>query len=512
MGRTLPVAGAAVLIAGPTVIAFFSGGFFDDPRLVGALVAWGLVGLAALVARRPLPRTQSGRCALLGLALLAAWTTISVAWAPLGTRAEDDAQRILLYLGAFTAGVALLDQPWVRRLLEPLLALGALLVTGYGLVERLLPGLVALDRSRTSDGRLEQPVTYWNAEGAIAAIGLVLAIRVAGDPRRPRSIRAAAAAGGVILTLTAYLSFSRGALAAVGAGLLVLLAIAPEVRAQLRAVTVVLGAGALASLVASSLDRVSALQRGDQGDPGEGLIMLGSLVLFCLTAAWLAIRWKASEPTRPRGLSRPVSRGRVVGGLALVAVLGAVLAVGLLEGTPKTVSPESGTDPSRLASADSNRYRYWKVAIDMVGERPLAGRGSGAFFVEWRKVDDRVDQAADAHSLYLETAAELGLVGLALLITFLAGVVMCCVRLGREDPAAAAGLAGGGVAWVVHAGLDWDWEMPAVTLPALLLAAAAVAWSERPEAERRTDPAVDGARTAAQSGQVQVGPGAKAIW
>ena len=50
MSRTLSAAGAAVLIAGPTVIAFFSGGFFDDPRLLGALVAWILVGLAALVA------------------------------------------------------------------------------------------------------------------------------------------------------------------------------------------------------------------------------------------------------------------------------------------------------------------------------------------------------------------------------------------------------------------------------------------------------------------------------
>ncbi len=126
MSRTLSAAGAAVLIAGPTVIAFFSGGFFDDPRLLGALVAWVLVGLAALVARRPLPRTTSGRCALLGLALLAVWTALSVTWAPLGSRAEDDAQRMLLYLGAFTAGVALLDQPWVRRQLEPLLALGAL--------------------------------------------------------------------------------------------------------------------------------------------------------------------------------------------------------------------------------------------------------------------------------------------------------------------------------------------------------------------------------------------------
>jgi hypothetical protein len=474
-------------------------------------VAWILVGLAALVARRPLPRTTSGRCALLGLALLAVWTALSVTWAPLGSRAEDDAQRMLLYLGAFTAGVALLDQPWVRRQLEPLLALGALVVTGYGLVERLLPGLVELDRSLTSDGRLEQPVTYWNAEGAIAAIGLVLAVRVAGDPRRPRTARSAAAAGGVVLALTTYLTFSRGALAAVGAGLLVLLALAPDGRAQLRAAVVVVGAGALATLVASGLDTVVSLERGDQGDAGDGLVMLGALIALCLAAGWLAVRARADEPERRRRLTPPVSRPRLIGGLALVAVLGAVLGVALLEGTPKTVSPESGTDPSRLASADSNRYRYWEVAIDMVGEHPLAGAGSGAFFVNWRRLDDRVDQASDAHSLYLETAAELGLVGLALLAAFLAGVVACCVRLGRDDPAALAGLAAGGVVWAVHAGLDWDWEMPAVTLPALLLAAAAVAWSEQDEPQRPLEP-LDEARPAGANGEVPVGPGARAIW
>ena len=512
MSRSLSAAGAAVLIAGPTVLAFFSGGFFDDPRLMAAVVAWALVGLAALVARRPLPRTASGRCALGALALLAAWTALSLTWAPLGTRAEDDVQRILLYLGAFTAAVALFDQPWVRRGLEPLLALGALVVTGYGLVERLLPGLVELDRSRTSDGRLEQPVTYWNAEGAIAALGLVLAVRVAGDPRRPRAIRCVAAAGGVILALTTYLSFSRGALAAVGAGLLLLLALAPDGRAQARAVLVVAVGGALASLVASGLDTITSLARGDEGDPGQGLLMLGALVVLCGSAALLAVRRRAAEPAGRDGSKLPVSRGRLIGGVALVAVVGAVLAVALLEGTPRTVSPESGTDPSRLASADSNRYRYWEVAIDMVGDDPLAGAGAGAFVVEWRKIDDRVDQAADAHSLYLETAAELGLAGLALLLVFFGGVVMCGVRLGRGDPAAVAGLAAGGLAWAVHAGLDWDWEMPAVTLPALLLAGAAVAWSEQPEPAPRQRNEPGGARPAASNGEVEVTPGAKAIW
>ena len=131
---------------------------------------------------------------------------------------------------------------------------------------------------------------------------------------------------------------------------------------------------------------------------------------------------------------------------------------------------------------DSNRYRYWEEAGSTFAEHPLIGIGSGGFQVEWLKIYKRFDASGDAHSLYLETAAELGVVGVAFLLLFLGGVGAAVLALYRIDPRAAAGLAAGLAAWAFHAGLDWDWEMPAVTLPALLLAAAAIAWSERRDA------------------------------
>jgi O-antigen ligase len=82
----------------------------------------------------------------------------------------------------------------------------------------------------------------------------------------------------------------------------------------------------------------------------------------------------------------------------------------------------------------------------------------------------------DAHSLYFETLGELGLVGgllLGLFIFAVAAGTVAAARARPDDlvlPAAAAAMA----AFAVHAGVDWDWELPAVTLPALLLAAAAV--------------------------------------
>ncbi|HZC14476.1 MAG TPA: hypothetical protein VE270_10705, partial [Thermoleophilaceae bacterium] len=125
MRRWVLATAATALLALPTVLAFFSGGFFDKPRIIGALAAWVLVAFAALAAPRPLPVSTSGRLALAGLTLLCAWTALSIAWAPIGGRAQDDLQRLLLYLGAFTAGIALLRRIGVRRALEPALALGA---------------------------------------------------------------------------------------------------------------------------------------------------------------------------------------------------------------------------------------------------------------------------------------------------------------------------------------------------------------------------------------------------
>jgi hypothetical protein len=465
-------AGATAMIVMPTTLAFFSGGYFDEPRIVAALAAWVLVIAAAALAGRPLPVSPAGRLAVAGLALLCVWTGLSLTWAPLGDQAQDDFQRLLLYLGFFVAALALLRATQVRRALEPALAVGAFAVIAYALSERLLPGLFELERSTSAAGRLEQPLTYWNAEGIVATMGFVLAARVAGDPERTMPLRAGLAAVGVPLGLGIYLTFARGALAALVVGLLVLVALAPHVRAQLQSIVLLVLASAAAALVANGLPTVKSL---GERDSGHGLLMLAVLVVLAIGVAYLV-------PRKPRWLKAPPAlrgaRPRAVAAAAVAIAVAAALAVAAFEGKPEAGSPATGADPARLGSIESNRYRYWDVALDTFGEHPLGGAGSGAFAVEWLKRPDRPDAARDAHSLYLETAAELGVVGVALLLLFLGGLAMAAARLYRLDARLAAGPLAGLAAWLVHAGLDWDWEMPAVTLTALLLAAAVVGWSE----------------------------------
>src|SRR5207248_66830 len=188
--RAILALAVAVLLAGPTAIAFFSGGYWEEPRLWAGLAACLLALVAAVFAPAALPRSRPGRIALGGLVLLAAWTAASVGWAPVANPAWQDTERLVLYGLGLAAAVALLRPRLALRLLEPALAAGILIVIGQGLSERVLPGVVHLGRDISAGGRLSQPLTYWNADGALAAIGAVLCFRLAGDSHRPPALRA----------------------------------------------------------------------------------------------------------------------------------------------------------------------------------------------------------------------------------------------------------------------------------------------------------------------------------
>jgi O-antigen ligase len=461
-----------LLLAGGTVLAFFSGGYFDQPRLIAALCAWLLVAAAALTAPRPLPRSAPGRLALGGLAALAALTIASIAWAPLAGAALDDAQRALLYLAAFAAGFAFLR---ADRFVEPALAGGALVVVLYGLAERLVPGLVDLNASRTAGGRLEQPITYWNAMGAVAAMGLVVCARMAADAERPDRVRAAAAAAVPPLGAAIYLTFSRGAIAAVAAGLLVLVLLAKE-QAQLRAAAVAVAAGLVAAVACAVFPWVRSLSEGGPlSESVQGLVALALLVALGALAAWITLRWTAATNRDTALTASP--RARLLAAAGLCVALALVSAA--FEGSPRSSSPQAGASTARLSSLDSARYGYWRVALETFADQPLLGAGASGFRVEWMRERTERDASSDAHSLYLETLAELGLAGAAALLVMLTGLALSGRRALLAAPHAVLGLVALLASYLVHAAVDWGWEMPAVTLPALAAAAAIVAVADR---------------------------------
>ncbi|MDQ6817566.1 MAG: hypothetical protein M3018_09225, partial [Actinomycetota bacterium] len=100
---------------------------------------------------------------------------------------------------------------------------------------------------------------------------------------------------------------------------------------------------------------------------------------------------------------------------------------------------------------------------------------AGGWAVDWLRYRKIGAFARDAHSLPLQTLAELGLVGLALLLAFLWGIARAAGRAIRSRPSLAAGAIGGFVVWLAHSPLDWDWQMPALTIVAIVLAGLVVA-------------------------------------
>ncbi|MDP9385820.1 MAG: O-antigen ligase family protein, partial [Actinomycetota bacterium] len=152
-----------------------------------------------------------------------------------------------------------------------------------------------------------------------------------------------------------------------------------------------------------------------------------------------------------------------------------------LEGTE---SNPTSTDDQRtrfLNPANNGRLDHWRVAVEAWQEEPLRGTGAGTFQLQWYQRRETDLNVSDAHSLYLDVLSDLGLVGLALLALGLLTIAGAVVRrtARRWDPGADrslhAGLAAAMVAWGVHAGLDWMWELPAVTVWLFALGGFAVA-------------------------------------
>jgi O-antigen ligase len=153
-------------------------------------------------------------------------------------------------------------------------------------------------------------------------------------------------------------------------------------------------------------------------------------------------------------LPRPVTAGLAISALA---ALGIVVAA---------ASAEHGIAQKLFGQ---NRPLYWHVAWHEWEKNRVLGSGAGTFDRYWLHYRTVSSFARDAHSLYLETLAELGPIGLALLLAAL--LIPLLALRSRRDPLLATAAAAY-MAFLVHAGIDWDWELPAVTLAGLACGSA----------------------------------------
>lgn len=475
---TLAAPAAFVLVAGLAVV---QGGYFPSSWGWGTVAAsWA--GALAILAGRPLPRGGAALF-LAGLAAFTAWAAISVVWSSSTTATALEVQRDLLYVAAVGSVLTLLTRDRYASVLAAVFA-AVVAVSTYSLASRLFPDQVGVF-DPTAGNRLSEPIGYWNALGLFTAMGIVLGIGLSEAKRS--AARAATAAAMPVMVTTLYFTFGRAAWIALGVGILVLVTVSPTRLRLLGRLTTLAAAPAVCVLYASKSEALIALEADFASAADEGRRLAAVVLLASAAAAALVVVLHRLE-------QRVVLQrhARVAVGTAL-AVAAVTIAGGLIaeRGGPVTLVQnaydEFRAPPPKIENL-SERYRslsgngradLWAIAWDNYRAAGAAsGSGAGTyerFFL--RHSPPGLGKVRDAHGLYVEVLSELGAVGLAVLVFALA--VPLAVGLGaRKQPFVPAAL-GAYVAFLVQAGVDWIWEVPAVTVAAFLVAAAVLAAGTR---------------------------------
>jgi hypothetical protein len=481
---------ALVLLAPAALIylSFNAGGYFPNtPAFVAIVFAQALV-LRTTLAERPFEGFSRALAVPLGaLALYAAWQLTSALWSHATALTLDSYDRTLLYMLALVLfGSVRYSRSRADLLLHAVFAALAG-VCVVGLLSRVLPHLWPT-ASSFFDSRLNYPLTYWNAEGMVAAMALILGLHLSADREGHWSLRVVAAAVFPAIAATLLLTFSRGAIAVAVIGLTAyclltrfstlptaLVALAPTTAIALHSAW---DATLLATKHATS---PAAVSEGHHVAVTVGACMLGGGLLRAALLA--ADRRVVDLPLVRTPPARVVRAGAGAGAIVLAVAIALAAGAGGFAVreyndfvSHNTASSASQTRERLTDPANDNRLPLWRAALKIFDTQRLRGTGAGTYqqyYFRYRKGSVYI---TDAHSLYLQSLAELGIVGFALILVVVLGILAgLAARIRGPDRALYAALFAMTLAWAIHQGFDWDWQMPAVALGVFILAGLALA-------------------------------------
>jgi hypothetical protein len=475
--------GAGLLVL--TVGAKYGGYYPTVWGWTGTVLAW-VAAMVLLLAAPRLSRLEAATLAF--LTAYVGWVALSRFWSEAPGHTISEVQRDVIYPLALLVALVLLRRAAAASFVTAV-AVAIDLLALYALLTRLFP-----ERLGTFDSvaayRLSTPVGYWNTLGIITSMGIVLTFGLAARGGPVTRVLAAAALVGLAPTL--YFTFSRGAIVALALGLAALV-VADTRRLQLTlAGAAFLLLPAVAAWESAKYDALTTTAAPIGAASRDGHQLAGVLAVIAIGAAAIGVaftlierRWRPSAQLR-RGYAVAVSALAVVVAVAVMAHFGGPVtmvsnAVDSFRGPPVGINNAGANLTHRLSNLSSNgRITLWQTAWDDFQRNRLAGAGAGSF--EWYWATNQPGsggKARDAHSLYVETLAELGVVGFILIVGALLLPLFAVFRARRRELMPFA--AGAYVAFVAHLGVDWDWEMPVVILSGLFCAAALLV------AARRTD-------------------------
>jgi len=451
----------------------------------------GLVVLAAIAIALALVRLRVSevpgpvRVALAALAAYTALSYLSILWAAVPGDAWEGANRTLLYLAVFA-----LFASWRQRGVSAALLLGAWTLAMVVLAAFVALHLDAAGAARLQTlipgGRLEYPAGYANANAAQWLMAFWPALLLARSKSLPWGVRGLLAGGAVLLAEVALLSQSRGSLYATPVMIVLVFALLPG-RTRTFAVLVPIAAGIAAAAPA-------VLHVGDHLSRGAvmpaAVHSATSAMFVAAVAVGLVVALGAAVESRlgERSVRRLRSGTRALAAATLVAIVAGGL---VASGNPVTrvekgwqsfkggyASQSSGG--SHLASGlGSNRYDFYRVALDEFLRHPLVGIGADNFEQQYLVHGRSSETPHYPHSVELRTLVQTGLAGALLALVGLGAALVAVGRaLRARDPlartVAAAALAGFGY-WVVHGSFDWFWEFAGLGAPAFAMLGLACA-------------------------------------
>jgi putative inorganic carbon (HCO3(-)) transporter len=228
--------------------------------------------------------------------------------------------------------------------------------------------------------------------------------------------------------------------------------------------------------------------RGIRESLAHGIISLVFAVALILTysrGAWVSLLLIAPLTVI---VLRPPSP---IGALQRLAMLAAVVALSVVLLTGKSPMRPSEGVLGRAASITGTgdqsiqaRLSFWRSGLAIFHDHPIVGTGPWTYgIVHTRYQDDVRFYASDAHNLYIQTAAEMGVVGMTALAMLLTGIASLWIRTLRQmrptpEYPLVAGLGLGLTAFFMHSGMDADWLFPAN--PAMAFAFVGVlAWFDQ---------------------------------
>lgn len=477
-----------LVVAAITFLLAYDGGTFGETsRDSLAIGVWWVVILAVGLGLWPLVRLN--RTALLAgglLAVFAVFTLTSVIWADSTEEAFSEFNRAALYVGIFLLAALAATRSTLARWSDGL-ALGIVATAGLSLFSRCFPDVILTEKGLRflplDLTRLSYPLEYWNGLAIFVALAVPLLLRTAVAPGR-QLVRAIALAPFPALAAVIFLTSSRGGVATAVIGALALLVLAPYTRTIL---AIVLAGIGCAAGVASVVTRDLLVNHPGPEAAGQGHVAFALVLASCaVTAAlyFLVLRYLAAGIEHRVAHVTPAWK-RVAAGVLVLAIAGGIVAahpVRLFEKfkrPPPTLNvslPQDRKNPVTihlLSAGSSGRWQQWASAIDEFRSSPALGRGAGSYEAWWAQHGSLRGYVKDAHSLYLETLGELGIVGFLLVVgAFLTGLVAGVRRAlasTGEMRVTVAALWAGFVAYAFAAGIDWMWEMTVVSVVAIAM-------------------------------------------